>query len=292
MNVRCSFCLIFMLNILSTQAQDIIVTARGDTIKCRIVSVSGDYIVYEQFVSGKGNVGDRLSVEEISTYIRGENSNDLFREKKSTPPALRWQIGIQDGIGLMLAKDKDTDRDYHNLLKWGNHYGADIHYLLNHSIGVGIKYSGFFTSADSYQIVDPRDGLTYRCVNMKDRIYINFIGLSFYTQQYLPDSDKFRMAFGSAFGFAYYRNEIEFDYFLVNHLLKANSFGCNLELSFEYVPLSWMSIGAYLSCFGAWFREGTLTNYYESKTMIFKNAQMNNINALRLDLSIGIKFHL
>jgi len=289
------------------QAQDKIVTTSGDTIECRIVSVSGDFIVYEQFASDKGFVGNRLPVEQMSAYIKGKDSNDKAEQKKSIPrPAQRWQLGIQGGAGYLLASTKGMEKslidagadeklakDFSKELKWGYHYGADIHYMYNKQRGVGIKYSGFYTSASNYMIFDTHDGgVTYWCANMEKRYYINFIGFSFRTQQYFTRSDKFRIGFDAAFGYAHYRDEEEYDnYMQNNYLLKSNSFGWNMEFSIEYSPLTWVSIGAHISYFGSWFWKGTLTDGYNSATVKFKDVQMDNINASRLDLSIGIKFY-
>ena len=293
MNIKCILFLIFMLNVLSIQAQDKIVTTSGDTIECRIVSVSDDYIIYEQFVSDKGIVGNRLPVEQMSTYTKGENSKDMYRQKKSIPPAQRWQIGIQGGTGLTLASAKGIRTDFHKKMKWGNHYGADIHYWLNRWGSLGVKYSGFYTSAGTYLIIDVHDGRTYYCANVEKRIYINFAGLSFSTQQYFAYYDKLRLTFASAYGLAHYRDEEEYDnYKFSNYLLKSTSFGFSLELSAEYFPLSWMSVGTHVSCFGAWFWKGKLSDGYNNTTVKFKELQINSINAMRLDLSIGIKFYL
>lgn len=214
-------------------------------------------------------------------------------QKESIPPAQRWQIGIQGGTGLMLASAKDMDRDFHKKIRWGNHYGADIHYMLNNKRGLGIKYSGFNTSAGSYLMVDIGDQRTYWCANVEKRIYVNFTGFSFYTQQELAGYDKLRLTFASAFGLAHYRDEEEYDnYKFSNYLLKSTSFGCNLELGIEYSPLSWMSVVANVTCFGAWFWSGTLTDGYNTSTVKFKDLEINNINASRFDLSVGIKFYL
>ena len=255
MNAKYSVCLIFMLNILYMQAQS---------------------PPAQQWKIGmQGGTGLMLA---------GAINKDKDFYKKMT--------GIQSGVGLMLLAAKEKDNDFYKKRKRGNHFGADIHYMFDHWGGIGVKYSGCYTSADAYVIFNPTDGLTYKCLNMEERAYVNFTGLSFYAQQYLPGSEKLMLAFGSAFGYAHYRDEVEWDYYFNSHLLKTSSFGFNLELSLEYSPLRWMSVGAYASYFGAWFRKGTLTDRNNIMSVKFKDLYGKSINASRLDLSIGIRFHL
>jgi len=222
--------------------------------------------------------------------IQAQDKMNEMSEQKSS--AQRWQIGIQGGTGYLLANINDVEEDFSRKLKWGHHHSADLHYMLNQQRGIGIKYSGFYTSAGSYTIIDIGDGLKNWCINMKKRIYTNFIGLSFRTQQYFTRSDKFKITSDIALGYAHYRDEEENDHIqLSNLLLKSGSPGINLELSIEYSLLSWVSIGATASCFGSWFWKGTFTDGYNSTTVKFKDAQMDNINASRLDLSLGVKIY-
>lgn len=218
----------------------------------------------------------------------------------------RWQIGMQGGAGYMLANtkkmeedllrsmaNKTTAGDFCKNLSRGSNYGADIHYMFNHWGGIGVKYSGFYSSASIYRIFDPFGDGSLVFTNMEKRLYINFFGLSFRTQQYITSSNKFRLIMDIAFGYAHYRDEEEYDYYwLSNYLLKSNNIGAKSEIGVEYFPLRWMSIGVSASCFLAWFQKGTVTDGNNSVTVKFKDHLLENINASRLDLSIGIKIFL
>jgi len=233
-------------------------------------------------------------------------AHDLSGQKKSIPPSQRWQVEIQGGTGFMLASAKGMEksfidagadekiaRDFCKKLKWGSRYGADIHFMLNRQIGLGLAYSGFYTTANSFMIFDPHDERSYWCTHMEKRDYINFIGFSFRTQHDFARFNKIRLTSDAAFGYVHYRDEEEYDnYMITNYLLKSSSFGWNLKLGIEYSLLSWVSIGANAGYFGAWFWSGTLTDGYYTSTVKFKDLQINNINASRLDVSIGIKFFL
>jgi len=222
-----TLCLIFLLNVLSMNAQDKIVVSKGETLS----------------------------------------------------------VGIQGGVGFMLARESDISR--------GCHYGADIHYMLNRSMSIGIKYSGLYASSGGFVIIDPKDEWQNWCVNTEERIYINFIGLSFRRQYYLNRSDKFKLSSGIALGYTHYRDETENDFYdLKNYLMKSNTIGGNAELGIEYFPLRWISLGVSTSCFLSWFRKGTITDGRNTTTMKFKDYELDNVNASRLDLSLDIKFHL
>ena len=238
-------------------------------------------------------------------FFSSMQAQDLSGQEKSNAPAQRWQIGMQGGMGFTLASAKGMEkslintgadeklaRDFCKQLKWGYQYGANIHFMLNRRSGLGLKYSGFYTSANSYMIFDPQDAVSYWFIDMGKRYYINFIGFSFRTQRYLAHSGKFRLTSDAALGYVHYRDEEEYDYYwLRNYLLKSSTFGFNLELGIEYSLLNWLSIGASATYFGAWFRKGTLIDENNSTTVKFKDLQ-GNINASRLDFSMGLKFYL
>ena len=310
MKIKYFFFVLVLLRVGMVQAQDKIITVQNDTIHCRIVSISDGRIYYEQPESNGIVVGKSLPADQITIYYRNSNDNPVgyIQPVKHSLRNRRqhWRFGLQGGIGYMLASSdkekkqlidmgvnakiaeklcKDTD--------WGYSFGADIHYLFDQRGGIGIRYFGFYTAAHADITINTFDGINYVYTNMRKRIYVNFAGPSFYTQQWLDRSGSFKLALNIAVGYAHYRDEEEYGHpLLPNYLSTGSTFGGNGNVSFEYFPLTWLSVGFTTGYFGAWFGKMTIYDGYNKQTIKLKDYQLDAINASRLDLSLGIKVYL
>ena len=303
------FCVLLLFCVDAIQAQDRIITMQNDTIHCRIVSISDGRIYYEQPGDNSVMIGKSLPADQVNTYFRNVNNSVNYAQTVKQALAIpreRWRFNVQGGIGYMLESTADSENELTRMgvnsqtakdlcknLNWGYSYSSDIHYLFNHWGGVGIKYLGFYSAADADITINIFDGINYLYTNMEKRIYINFVGPSFFTQQWLDQSNTFKFTSTLAFGYAHYRDEEEYDHPSINNYLTTGStFGGNVSASFEYFPLSWLSVGATVGYFGAWFGKITASDGNNKQTIKLKDYDLDRINTSHLNVLFGVKFYL
>ena len=310
MKYKWFFSLLLLFCFLATQAQDKIITQQNDTIYCIITSIADGRVYYEQLSADGTTVGKSLPVSQISEYYRKDANTSMLPERK-TPvmPTQRWRFGLHGGLSYLLASTDEAEKemvsmgtsaktagDYYKDLKWGYHAGADAHFMVRESWGLGIRYSLFKTSVNKSLTINTGDGLNYWYMGMEERMYVNFIGFSFYMQQWLDQAQCLRLSQSIALGYVRYRDEAEFQrnsfMQLNNTLATGNSIGGNVDISLEYFPISWLSVGANVGYFGSWITKMTMSDGYNKQKVKLKDYDMDNENLSRLDFSLSVRFYV
>jgi hypothetical protein len=289
-------CFVLFLFLHTVRGQDIIITIQQDTISCRILSILPTHINYEQKIGNQRAVGKFIPVEKVLEYHRTKPA-----------PFQHWRAGVQFGGSYLLDSSADSEKEmqesmgmaekdaknYSKQYRRGIHVGGDVHYLFNEYIGVGIKYSLFYTSASADFTLNWGDGINYICMGIEDRGYVNYVGPSIISGQWLDKAHKFKLTEQLSGGYAAYRGEERFDqnqYVLSNNLLaEGNSWGGNLEVSLEYYPSSWLSVSANAGLFYTTFKKLDITDGENSATG--KLEKKDYADYSRMDYSIGVRFH-
>jgi len=239
-------------------------------------------------------------------------------EKQPQEPFERWRIGFQLGGSYLLnslpglrhsLQDAGVTLPYqadnfYKPLRKGMAFDIDVHYLLVPSWGIGLRYSLFSSSTQmDYSVRDLGSIMPiYYTANEKEKFYLNYFGPSLLFQQWLNRDRKFRLNEQLSVGYIYFRNEKQFDpyqYVFVNpntgqkqyNVLNAGStFSGNIQLSLEYYPSSWISIGANLGIFPATFYSLKVSD--NNNTSVVKKLEKGNyLDMSRLDYSLGVRFH-
>ena len=266
--------------------------------------------------------------EYIPSSPLRETTLGTLISKQPKEPFDRWRVGIEGGGAHLLSSFSNIETnmqyigifqsnidDYIKKIRNGIYMGADVHYFITPFLGVGLKCSMFATSAQldynlrlsDYYYVSPDYSYgysipTYYSMNEKDKIYVNYIGPSVVFQHWLDKNRKFRFNAGLSIGYAHYREEDRFDPYqfinpfdgtvslsLGNTLAEGNTWGGNIRLSFEYYPLSRLSIGANVGGSLATFKTIKVSN---KDTSITQDLDSNNhIDMSYLDYSISVRFH-
>jgi len=211
--------------------------------------------------------------------------------------------------------------DYKKQLQSGMYFGTDVHYMINDFLGVGLDYSLFTSSAQlDYTLGLGTDYFitgyygynipTYYSLSEKDKIYVNYIGPSVLFQQRLGVKHQFGFTEELSIGYAHYREEnrlAPYQYILANintnpdpsvmshadllavllpnGLQQGNTVGGGARLSFEYYPLSWLSVGVNIGGFYAKFNKLKVSTYSTNDT------QNSATNMSRFEYSLGVAFH-
>ncbi len=256
---------LLLLAFFTAKAQDKIVTTQNDTIKCKIVLINKDRILYE-LNSGEGtSQGKFLPLSEVAEYYRSdqplvkEKKEKLKKTKTRTKPDNRWCFGLNAGISNMpwildhYLFESDVPDTYKNLDK-GLHVNTSIHYMINNKLGIGAEYSFSLTrlnnntyKSSSYYYP------TYITVNEKFRQYVNYVGPSILLQQYLGKQKRITLRESLSAGAIYYRLENQTTYpsysdytyndITYNSLMTGNTNGAKIGIAAEYKFSKHISVG-------------------------------------------------
>ena len=198
---------------LSASAQDKIITMSGDTILCRIVSMSQNYIVYEQNNNGKSVSGKTISIGNVAQYFRSSAVQTPEKDSWWLPehPLL---FSLQGGLAhsyLDLSNSSSIyGDDYISKYKNGFYLNACFHYLPLTFLGVGFDYSFFRSATKGDFLVNANYGYgglpVYVTVSSDDRMYLNFIAPSIMFMEYLG-TKKIRFSQTLAPGVSFMRME-------------------------------------------------------------------------------------
>ena len=296
-------------------AQDKIVTISGDTILCRIVSISNDHIVYEQQIDKKNILGKTILLSEVGEYFREpytQLTNGLF---SSRAPEKVWLLGLSVGGGHLpwllenVTEESAGNSDYKKMDD-GFALNANVHYLVTQNVGFGIQYS-FFTSGykGNYPTMIELSYPIYSNSTIRERQYIHYAGISVLFRQFLDGNHKFSLNETFGGGLLLYRAESQsstflpyttgfyttsFSNFSQNALVTGQTFGASLGISAEYKILPYLSVG-----FGGNLLYGKLSKAGgEYKTSFgdfgkFSDQDLDNpLKLSRIDYSLLIRFHL
>lgn len=285
----------------AANAQDRIVTTQGKTISCKILSISQSHIRYE-LQSGQAAVGKFIPIDSVAEYSR--SSADSYGDLADTPVRYgarsatqhkRWRLGLQFGGGRMLASTNEAEADmqsagltesqasdYAKQYKNGVQFAGELHGMFNDNIGLGLKYQLFYSSASTGDFTaSTYNG--YINTSVEEKIYLNYVGLSFLAQQWLDYKQRFMLSGQLSMGCAFYRAESKVKS-MGNAVGTKMLFAGNLDLSASYYVLPWMSMGVGAGMFLGKANEIELTSGTSS-------GRGGDVNLWRLDYSLLVRFH-
>src|SRR5574343_204574 len=175
------FIFVFIGNI--ALAQDLIVTNKNDSIRCKIDRSDFDFVYYtlnkdNQNTSTKIKLSDVRNVRYNYLESKNQNQNipsvveDIYRPERT------YRFVVDGGMNLITAKtlstdDKELDKHLKSL-KLGYPYGLGAYMFGQKSFGYGLTYKHYFNQNknDAYLYVDSVNG--NRVGELSDRTNINF----------------------------------------------------------------------------------------------------------------------
>jgi hypothetical protein len=300
-----------MLASTAALAQDKIITLRNDTIACRIISISDTHIRYELPSASGESKGKFIPIAEVASYVRGSASvpsvePTAFRQSAELPSDVkrpRFEVALFCGGAQMLASTTESElsmqetvsatqgeaQDFYRKLTLGFHTAAELRYMLNKFIGLGLRYSLFASESEFSKFVSLPNTLGIPSANLyvRENIYLHYVAPSLTFNEWLGSSRKFRLSEEVSLGYAYYRDEarLRFSTAVSKVLITSGTVGWQLAFRFDYFPLPWLSVGASAGAFGAVFSDFDVTPELQP------NEEMEDANALNIELSLGVKFH-
>jgi hypothetical protein len=288
--------IIFTLSVFFTQlaySQDLIVTAKGDSINCKITKERNDFI-YFTFLKDQEIRETLLQRSEIKTfkkeYFQQSEIPTNYKSKSIRQDYSKFRIGINGGYSYRFARINESGSseidNYMKKLKSGNQFSVDACFFLSESLGLGIKYSQHNSKANygTVYLDFNRDGIV-DTGQMNDDITISFFGPQITTQ--IPSKNKTNTWVSSfAIGYLSYNDAGNM---VVPITLKGSTIGLVGDIGYQVGISKNLAIAVSLS-----YTLGVLTQF-ESTTGGYTNTikldKENYENLGRLDFSVGLIFH-
>lgn len=269
--------LLFVFMLLSyvqySVAQDLIVTAKGDSINCQITRQQNS-IVYFDYVQNNKVKSTLIPADQIVVIQKGYypvSAQSQATEYNVKRDFSRWRYGVYGGYSYRTGKiDKNlsqASKGYLKELKSGFTIGGDVHYFLSESIGLGVVYGLNKHKA--------------KTSTASDHVTMHYVGASMLNRYILANPQK-HIILGVNMGYQSYLDKVGMSGITQ---ITGNTFGLGLEAGFEQE----LSTGALLH-FGIGFKGSTLTKVSVNEGPAVKLDKENFENLGRLELTVGVKF--
>jgi hypothetical protein len=283
---------VLLAGLRAAQAQDLIVTDKGDTLNCKITKIRSDFVhftfKYENEIRNTLLPVGQIAVYKTDYFSKPEVPIDKVKNGGGNYQKLR--IGADGGWSYMTAKVSSSVpadfRDYIGELKSGYHFGGDASYFTSESVGFGLRYSLFRTSneIDNITAIDPVSGQT-RTGRLKDDVTIHFIGPTVCTR--MSSANK-KANFGSdlSLGYLAYKNNATV---IDDFTLKSAAMGFMWKVNVDFALDKDLALELAFA-----YTAGTLNHYefdYGNQTTTVKLDKDNLENISRIDLSVGIRWN-
>jgi hypothetical protein len=280
-------------------SQDKIITVKNDTLDCKISRISHNVIFFNLTTKGV-KLNSELPLKSILSYsISGkpvqEKEKGVFEDSFE-----RLRFGLNGGPGYLMARSDDAEdlmvsqgftpsqaKSYYKDMKWGIVTNADLICMITPNYGAGIKYKFFNTSSNLEGFLDTEYEMYLIYATIKEQIYVNYIGSSYFYQQTVGSQKSFTLNSTLSIGLTTYRNEAK--YINSYSLITGNNFGCDISLGLEYFITRHFSIGADLSTFYSSIRKLKISDGSITTTVDLEKDNYENLS--RLDFSFGIRFY-
>lgn len=286
-NLLISLLLLFMANALF--AQDLIVTSEGDSLNCKITKVKAENIYFA--FKHKNEIRNTLlplSSVKVHQYNFYETTEVPKGKVIGYKNYQHFRVALNAGYSYQIGKIADgvpaDFKDYIKHLKSGYHFGGDLSYYFNESLGFGLKYYLFkaSNSMNNIYLEDIEGNRTYG--KMSDDLTITFFGPTFSTR--LLNNDKSNALFTNlSFGYlGYSNNKVVIDHYKMT----GNTLGLAIDIGYDIGLSENISIG-----FQASYIMGVLSKYdwhdgTSTQTIELDKGSYESLN--RFDLSVGIRF--
>ncbi|WP_423129566.1 hypothetical protein [Gaoshiqia sp. Z1-71] len=215
------------------------------------------------------------------------------------PGQTKWKLSVDGGVGYRIASTKDSKQalirqgqdpsevnSYFDQIKWGPQFSAQLHYLFSARYGVGVDYQFHTSSGNLYGTFDPGDGVTLYYGEVKDEVFTNYLGLSFYLYQWLKTS---KLAFSSqiSVGPVFFRQENVTLY--TPALVTGKTLGGKVGYGLEYFLSRNIALGIHLNLFYATISKVKVDYESSSDEVDLPKDQKEGLS--RIDGGAGIKFY-
>ncbi len=266
----------------SIQAQDLIVTAQGDSLNSKITKVETDYVYFSINKDG-GVLNTLLPMAEVSYYkynFYAYSALPVDAKVDGPKDFPRLRLAINGGWSYRLAKVagnlSSSQKDYIKGLKSGYSYGAEIAYYWSKKAGIGAKY-------DVFRSRNELEDVSGQAVVLSDDVSINFIG-PYYGSRFLTANKKNSFLMNVGLGYVGYNDKA---FFGSDYELTGGTAGLLVDIGYDIGLSKSFALGFQVSFIG-----GTLTQYkiddgFNTTTIELDEDEYEGL--ARINLSVGLR---
>ncbi len=271
-------------------AQDLILTNKGDSINCKITKVEPEN-VYFTFNKDNQIRSTLINTTELKEYKFNFYkttllpANKIFNNQKYS----HWRYGFNIAYGYQTAKSgaytNQTQRDYYNGLRSGYSLGADVTYFIQENYGIGFKYNRFNTANSLSNVpLTPINGGPTVIGNISNDIDIDFIAPCFSIRA-IPKNDKNALIINFALGYVGYKNS---EMAIKKNIATSSSFGMMLDLGYDVGLSKSTALAFQLSYLASTLSYQDVNDGTKTVRQTFDKNSLIGLG--RVDVSIGLKF--
>lgn len=287
--------ILFTSNIV-LQAQDLIVTKKGDSINCKITKLKKESIHFI-FKHKKSNEirNTLLALNDVTKYqynfYKTKEISDNYKSTGSTES--KFQFDIYGGYSYRTSKIEEGQEDflidYIKGLKSGYHFGIDATYFMSESMGFGLKFNKSMASNHLNNVyVYNEDTEIIGEGFIEDNISLTFLGVT-YVSKLVHGEKENAFYYGLGLGYLGYYNKKEI--VIESIKLKGSTFGTSFDVGYNFSISPKLALGLRFSAIGGRLFRVT-TEYSNGTTEVFKYPDNNYESLYRIDLSIGLVYNL
>lgn len=283
------FSLIAIILFANAASQDLVLTARGDSLNCRITKIGRDVIHYT-FRRDYSIIDTVVPSAEIRFYQHAYYPRSVIPASYNTriDNFKRFQFGLEGGLGFAMAKMAEgvpeEMLDYVQGLRSGFNFGASMYNYIDESVGVGIKYFTFMTSnsISGINYTDPYGVPGFG--SLSDKIQISFYGPAL-TLRSLSSNGLSSFYTNYFAGYVTWRDICQMN---DKYIIRGSTFGLGVEGGYDIEILNNILIGFEGRLFTGVIKKVSLDNGYSVTPVKLEEGEYEGL--LRVDFSVGIKF--
>ena len=232
----------------------------------------------------------------VNHTAKAKENTDI---EKNSVSYNKWRISLDGGIGYRISSTKETKQmlldqgyerpavdSYFRGLKWGPKLAGQIHYLFHPDYGVGIDYQFHNSSGSIVGTINTGDMVTSFYGEVKDDVFTNYLGLSFYANDWIV-YEKFKMYAQGSVGITLFRQENLTIYTPV--LITGKALGTNAELGLEYFFTRKIAFGIHFNYFASTISKIDVDSGDSIKQVELDKKLKEGLG--RLDLGAGFKLY-
>jgi hypothetical protein len=248
--------LLLVLAYMTSTAQNVLITATGDTVNCKIHSIDDGYITF----SLEGNPRDRrkIAINQVSSYTDDYNRRIILAQDpaQTDPYAYRPPFKRRNASkGFMLdagaayfhrfapvpTNVPEEIQEYIRKLKSGFVLKFDGSYFFGRFFGLGLKYSWARAQNEMDDVYFRLNNGSLVRGRISDKINIHTIALHA-TSRIGPRSGKFYFLPGISLGYTeYFNNSVALDPLTIRS--STFSFAVNLGMDIRLVDRLYLAVG-------------------------------------------------
>ena len=286
-------CLILVLCAACLRAQDLIVTATGDSIRCVITSVGPYQLAYVR-KTAEGKDRGRIALKDVASYKRVGYYNVVLgnvaeRNAAVLPAGNKWMFTAGVGGSYLVdafpARATYVPENYVRGLRAGFQAGAALHFFLAEHVAIGVTYSASFGARNRTNVTLLAPNGSSVSGTMADDIRLKWAGLNVLLRSDRSDHVRFNGSLGV--GPLFYRN---YATLIDEYVSRGTSFAFRLTFGADYRLTDALSIGAELGYLRGMLTETSMKK--GSSIYVVNSPPMGHDNVDRIDAGVVLRMRL